>query len=154
MRKYFLAIGLLVALTFLILETKKSFSEEQLQIKALIETSYVNGLQNEGDTLKIDAGFHPQFVMIGRNSEEELWHYPIEDWRKSKIEHKAKGELPLTENQKVSAEFESIDIEDDVAMVKLRYFEGGKHTYTDFISLYKIKGKWKIISKVFTKIEA
>lgn len=121
-------------------------------IKALILDIYVEGLQNEGDTNRIDAGFHPNFVMTGRGENDELWQYKISDWRQSKIERRANGELPLGEDRRVSAEFDLVDISDDVAMVKLRYFEGGQHTYTDYISLYQIQGEWKIIAKIFTEI--
>lgn len=123
-------------------------------IKALILDSYVEGLQNEGDTNRIDAGFHPEFIMTGRSENDELWHYKISDWRQRKIERRASGDLPLDAERRVSAKFDLVDISDDVAMVKLRYFEGGKHTYTDYISLYLIQGEWKIIAKVFTQIEA
>lgn len=123
-------------------------------IKALILDSYVEGLQNEGDTNRIDAGFHPDFAMTGRGDNDELWHFKISDWRQRKIERRAKGELPLSGDRRVSAKFDMVDISDDVALVKLRYFEGGKHTYTDYISLYQIQGEWKIIAKIFTEIEA
>lgn len=121
-------------------------------IKQLIQDSYVNGLQNEGDTNHIDAGFHPDFVMTGRGENDELWHYKISDWRQRKIERRGNGELPLDAERRVSAEFDLVDISDDAAMVKLRYFEGGQHTYTDYISLYQIQGEWKIIAKIFTQI--
>ncbi len=154
MKKIVPLIAILSTALWILPKIEAPLNEEQQAIKEVVEEAYLQGLQNEGDTLKIDAGFHPQFVMIGRNKAEQLWHYPIKEWRQSKIERKAQGELPLAESKKVSGTFESIDIEDDVAMVKLHYFEGGMHTYTDFIALYKIKGEWKIISKVFTKIKA
>lgn len=128
-------------------------TDTQRAIKQLIEDAYVAGLQNEGDTLAIDRGFHPDFVMTGRDDEDNVWKFPITEWRKRKIESVANGDLPRGEESRVSVEFDFVDVTDDVAMVKLRYFEGGKHTYTDYISLYQIQGEWKIISKVFTKID-
>lgn len=129
----------------------KGYTEDQKAIAKVIQTAYVEGLQNEGDTLKIDKGFHPSFRMIGLGEDGKLWEYPIAKWRQTKIERLKKGELPLPKEKKVSVEFVSIDVSDYVAVAKVHYYEGGEKTYVDFISLYKFDGDWKIISKIFSK---
>lgn len=141
--------GLLLAAT--LIAANSGYTDEQKAIARVIQEAYVEGLQNEGDTLKIDAGFHPSFRMIGLGDDGTLWEYPIAKWRASKIERRKKGELPLPKERKVSVEFVSIDVSDYVAVAKVNYYEGKEKTYVDFISLYKFDDGWKIISKIFSK---
>lgn len=129
------------------------WTPEQITIQNTLKTAYAEGLQNEGDSLKIDAHFHPQFTMIARKPSDSLRFVKLKGWRAAKIKARADGKLPLEGAYKVSIKFQSIDIAQDVAVAKVDYYEGERLSYIDFISLYKIKGEWKIISKVFTKIE-
>ena len=46
-----------------------------------------------------------------------------------------------------------IDISKDVAVTRLDYLEGGQKTYVDYISLYKYETGWKIVSKIYHKIQ-
>lgn len=130
----------------------QSFNESQKSIANLIQFAYADGLQNEGDTQKIDLGFHPDFQMIYKGKNMNLNTYTIEQWRTKQIERKANGELPRSKNNKVTLSFEFIDITGDVAVAKVNYFEGEKQTYVDYISLYNFNGEWKIISKIFHRL--
>ena len=40
-------------------------TQDEEAIKALIQSAYVDGLQNLGDLEKTRAGFHPDFVLLG-----------------------------------------------------------------------------------------
>jgi hypothetical protein len=128
------------------------FNAEQKAIEATIINAYVEGLQNEGDTVKIDKGFHPQFALLGKKDDGSILVLPIAEWRERKKQSILNGDLPRDEPNRVSAKFEFIDVSDDVAVAKLFYYEGDKHTYTDYISLYKFGPEWKIVSKMFTEI--
>ena len=130
----------------------QSIHEEQQLISKVIQTAYAEGLQNEGDTLKIDSGFHPNFKMIYKGENLELKEYPLNMWRQRTIEKKAAGKLPRSEKNIVTLGFEFIDVTGDVAVAKVNYFEGGTKTYIDYISLYKFGEEWKIISKIFYKL--
>jgi len=59
--------------------------EEQQLIKDVIQTAYVEGLQNEGNTDKIDAGFHPAFNLLGIGKGDQIWSLPIYTWREMAI---------------------------------------------------------------------
>jgi len=48
-------------------------------IKALVQTAYVDGLQNLGDLDKTRAGFHPDFVLLGLR-DGTLTRLPIAEW--------------------------------------------------------------------------
>lgn len=137
--------------------TEKSESEEptpdQLAIEQVIQDGYISGLQNEGDSVKIDQNFHSQFEMIGHADDGSLWKRPIAQWREGQIERRNRGELPNEGEKLITGDFEFIDVTQDVAVAKLHYYQGERLAYTDLISLYKINGEWRIVSKVFTTIE-
>lgn len=147
--KFFVTIGLLwVSLA----GVAQQWDATQQTIVKLIETAYAEGLQKEGDTTKIDAGFHPNFQMLYKGEGQALNSFPLSQWRAKQIERKANGELPRPAENSVSLTFEFIDVTDDVAVAKVNYFEGGTKTYIDYISLYKYGEEWKIISKIFYKL--
>jgi len=146
--KYFIFLFLLFGSMFC-----KAQSPNQQIISNLINSAYAEGLQNEGDSLKIDAGFHAQFKMIYKGENQELKEYPLNMWRSRQVERKANGELPRPKETSVSLKFDFVDITGDAAVAKVNYFEGTELTYIDYISLYKFQSGWKIISKIFHKIE-
>lgn len=132
---------------------QNNFSEDQKSVIKTIQTSYVEGLMNEGDTLKIDQGFHSSFVMTGLSEKGELWVHPIDKWRSQKIAARKAGKLPRPAEKTVTLNYHFIDITGNTAVAKVDYNEGGITTYVDYISLYRINGQWKIISKIFHKVE-
>ena len=125
----------------------------QQKIADIINVAYAQGLQNEGDSVKIDKGFHPAFKMIYKAESNELKELGIKPWRARQVERKANGELPRTKETEVALKFDFIDVTGDFAVAKVKYFEGRKMTYVDYISLYKFEDEWKIITKVFNKVE-
>jgi len=133
-----------------------SFSQEyntdQKAISELIQLAYAEGLQNEGNMDKIDRGFHPDFSMISRGNSEKLDLLGLERWKEHKKKSLASGKLPRKEGNQVSLEFDFIDVSGDVAVAKVRYYEGKTQTYLDYISLYRYEEGWKIISKIYHKL--
>ncbi|MCZ4695095.1 hypothetical protein DWB61_08895 [Ancylomarina euxinus] len=126
---------------------------EKQAIKNVIQTSYVEGLQNEGNLAKIDQGIHPGFVLLGIGEGDKMWELPIAQW-KEKTEMKLKeGKLPRKENP-ISIQFLSIDITGTAAVAKIEFYVGEKLTYIDYISLYKFEGNWKMVNKIFYKLPA
>lgn len=148
MKKQILIIGVMLMSS---ISFSQSLSTEQLKIKEIVEMAYIDGLQNEGDQAKIEAGFHPDFYLLGIDKEDNMWRYAIKDWKAKQVQKREKGELPLNENKKVSAKFNSIDITGNAATVKLEYHVNKEHVYTDYLSLYKFESGWKIVSKIYYK---
>jgi len=126
-------------------------NNEEEAIKKVIQVSYVEGLQNEGDLQKIEYGFHPDFNMLGIDKGDKMWKLPITDWKKRQSEKRNSGQLPLTGDQKVSVIFKSIDISGTAAVAKIEFYIGENMTFIDYISLYKFESGWKIVSKIFYK---
>jgi hypothetical protein len=149
MRKIAL-FALMISITIL------SFSQEEMKsdkeaIKKLVQTAYIDGLQNKGDLDQTRSGFHPGFnLLIMKNG--MLEKLPIYNWIVYAEMKKAKDPDPPSEEEKVTCEFLDIDITGTAAVVKLKFLKGGKHIYTDYLSLYKFEDSWKIVSKIFYKL--
>ena len=144
-------ILIVAALLLVTTVTGQEKNSEKEIIKNTIQTAYIEGLQNEGDKVKIESGFHPDFYLLGIDKDDNMWRYSINEWKEKAINQRKTGELPLTGDKKVSANYKSIDITENVAVVKLEYYVNKKHIYTDYLSLYKFELGWKIVSKVFFK---
>lgn len=148
MKKLFLITLLFSAIGLI----AQNIDKEKEAIKRVIQTAYVEGLQNEGDAAKIDSGIHPDFVLLGIGEGNDMWKYSITDW-KAKTEKKVKdGELPRTGDDKVSIKFKTIDVTGTAAMAKIEFYVGDKLTYVDYISLYKFEDGWKMVNKIFYKV--
>jgi len=145
--KILIVTALLLATT---LTGQEKISEKEI-IKNTIETAYIAGLQNEGEQVKIESGFHPDFYLLGIDQGDTMWHYSINDWKEKAIQKRKNGVLPLTGDKKVSAIYKSIDITENAAVVKLEYYVNKKQIFTDYLSLYKFESGWKIVSKIFYK---
>lgn len=130
----------------------QNIEKEKEAIKKLIQTAYVDGLQNEGDAEKIDSGFHPHFHLLGISEGDEMWHLNIIDWKERQVKKREMGELPPTTEKKVNVKFKSIDVTGKAAVAKLDFYVGEKLTYIDYISLYKFQGGWKMVNKIFHKL--
>ncbi len=142
-----LAAILLSAILFSVNDVDK----DKEAIKKVIQTAYVEGLQNEGDVKKIDAGIHPRFNLLGVGENNKMWNLPIDDWKKRVVKNKEEGKLPKTGNDKVSIKFLSVDITGTAAVAKIEFYIGEKLTYVDYISLYKFEDGWKMVNKIYYK---
>ncbi len=149
MKKLLLALLISYSLT----SYSQGFNGNQMEIIKTINIAYAEGLQNEGDSSKIDAGFHPDFYLLGKGDEKALRKLAIADWRARQLKNKAIGKLPRKSENKVSLKYSFIDITGDVAVARVDYYEGVKKTYIDYISLYRYESGWRIISKIYQKMD-
>lgn len=147
------SILILTCLSIGIIACSQNVYMEKEAIKNVVQTAYVEGLQNEGDADKIDQGFHEHFHLLGISEKDEMWHLNITEWKKKQVQKRKSGELPFANENKVSVKFASIDVTGTAAMVKLEYFVGDKLTYIDYISLYKFESGWKMVNKIFYKVK-
>lgn len=120
-------------------------------IKNVIQTAYVDGLQNEGDIVKIDSGIHSGFNLIGIGEDDEMWVLPIADWKNKTEKKKEEGVFPREGDKKVSVKFLNIDITGTAAVAKIEFYVGSEKKYVDYISLYKFDSGWKMVNKIFYK---
>lgn len=130
---------------------QKSLEKDKEEIKKIIQSAYVEGLQNEGDMEKIDAGIHPGFNLIGIGEAGKMWSLPIEDWKKKTLKKKEKGEYPKTGDKKVSVKFLMVDVTGSAGIAKIEFYVGETLKYVDYISLYKFPEGWKMVNKIYYK---
>lgn len=119
------------------------------QIKKVITDAYVNGIQNSGSLEDIDKGFHPGFELIGVGTDSStITKRPIYTWREGIRQAKAAGRAPSV---KTECQFVNIDITGLAAVAKIELFREGKKIFTDYLSLYKFKEGWRIVSKIYNR---
>ncbi|MEM9982845.1 MAG: nuclear transport factor 2 family protein, partial [Bacteroidota bacterium] len=102
-----------------------------------------------GDVAAIRKGFHEQFTLLGRRENNQLRTLTRDEWIKIVEQKKEAGKYPPADAYKVKVEFLRIDIVEEVASVKLAFYEGEKLAYIDFLALYKFEEGWKIMNKVY-----
>ncbi len=145
-----------IAILFIIILTSSlSFAQdidkEKQSIKDVIQTAYVEGLQNEGDIKKIDSGIHPDFKLIGISPNDKMWELPIKEWKEKTLKRKKEGKLPREKDNLISVKFLSIDITGTAAVAKIEFYVVDELKYIDYISLYKFDTGWKMVNKIFYK---
>lgn len=151
MKKTILFAVLLVNVLF---AAAQSDEKEVEAIKKVIQTAYVEGLQNEGDLQKIDSGIHPQFKLLGIKDDGTIWTLPIDEWKQKIAEKKKQGTLPRSKDNLISIKFLSVDVTGTAAVAKFEFYVGSTLKYVDYISLYKFGNDWKLVSKVFYQFPA
>ncbi len=101
--------------------------------------NYINGGKT-GNTADMKLAFHPDATIFGYIG-PDLFAGPIQqlfDWND---ENGAATEL--------EGRITSIDISETVATVRLELDNWTGHRFTDFFTLLKVDGEWKIMNKVF-----
>ena len=98
------------------------------------------------DVEAIKKGFHPSFNIIGLGR-DDIWKYPIYSWMKSVKQRKKDGKYPPKE--KITFKFLIVDVVGNAGMAKIEFYKGDKLAYTDFLSLYKFSGGWRVVAKIY-----
>ncbi len=123
--------------------------DEKKAIKKIIQTAYVEGLQNEGNIDKIDSGIHPDFNLLGVNKDGSIWKLPIDEWKQKVMKRKEAGDFPKTGDKLVSIKFLTVHVTGTSAIAGFEFYVGKEKRYVDYISLYKFEEGWKMISKIY-----
>nr|WP_319397967.1 nuclear transport factor 2 family protein [uncultured Carboxylicivirga sp.] len=143
-----LVLSLLIAISGLS-ASAQSDKKEVEAIKKVIETAYLNGVQNIGNMDLIDAGFHPDFRMQVLEKDGSLSNVSLDEFKQRVKNNIDKGVLPRPEGKQVSVEFLSIDVSKYAATLKMDYILEGKSVYIDYMQLYKFPEGWKIVNKIY-----
>ena len=57
--------------------------------------------------------------------------------------------MPRSPKPAIKAEYAVVDVEGNAAVARVEIYRDGKHTFTDYLSLYKFPDGWKIVGKIF-----
>lgn len=145
-------ILLLILVSVRVIAQQTSENKEVMQIKQVIQTSYVEGLQNEGDTVKINRGFHPLFEMLMPMKDGSLKKYALKEWKEKIKTEVREGRLPRTGDKKISIKFLNVDVTGNVAVAKFEFYVGNNLTFIDYLSMIKFGDAWKIVGKMYQKL--
>lgn len=108
------------------------------QIRTTIQ-HYIDGAKSgKGDDMK--PAFHPDATIFGYIG-NDLFAGPIQklfDWNDSNG--------PASD---IVASIANIDVEGSIAVARVESSNWTGHQFTDFFTLLKVDGKWKIMNKVF-----
>jgi ketosteroid isomerase-like protein len=118
---------------------------DRAAVEAVVKSAYVDGVHAKGDPALMRQGFHPDFRMLTlRNG--AMTPVTLEEWiaRLEKGNRERTGPLPA-----IRHEFTLVDVTGNAAVVRLELHRDGKHTFTDYLSLYRFADGWKIVSKTF-----
>lgn len=125
---------------------KAQQSNDDAQIRKVIESACIDGIHNLGSIDDINRGFHPGFdLLILRNN--SLSKLPIYTWIESVVQRKA--EQPAGPEHKISVKFLFNDITGSAAISKIELYREDKLLFTDYLSLYKFNEGWRIVSKIY-----
>jgi hypothetical protein len=138
------------ASTYLKQEQKEHYKMDKTNIESLknvIEEAYINGIHKTQDEKTAKKGFHHDFAMLVQDN-GNLKKVTVDEWL-TFIENTAKVENPRLWNSETTFSFDTIDITDNIAFVKIEVYKGSNQFSTDYFLLYKFDEKWKIVSKIF-----
>jgi hypothetical protein len=127
--------------------TSTQAQTDEEKIRAVVNSAYIEGIQNRGSSEQIRRGFHHTFEML-RFVDNEVKPYPIEDWITA-IEKAKADNTPA--QPRAEGKFITIDVTGTAAVVKLEVYREGKKTFTDYLSLYKFADGWRIVSKIYNR---
>ncbi|HKL07804.1 MAG TPA: nuclear transport factor 2 family protein [Bacteroidales bacterium] len=126
----------------------QSIDKEIEAIKKIIQTAYVDGLQNKGSVADIEQGFHPGFNLLGVR-DNMLTKFPIYSWINSHKKRLAADPSPPTDEQKITCKFLDIDVTGNAAMAKIELYRNQQLLFTDYLQLYKFDEGWQVVSKIY-----
>ena len=121
-------------------------SDDVAAVKRVIEEAYVKGIHIDQNVEAIRKGFHPSFTMYALK-DGQVSTTSIEQWIASIEEGKKKN--PDRPKVETKVDFVSVEVSGNAATARLEMYKDGKHTFTDFISLYKLEDGWKIVAKIY-----
>ena len=121
-------------------------ADDSSDVKAVIESAYVQGVHVKLDPAAMRKGFHPDFRMLVLK-DGKMTAVTLEEWI-GRMEAGAKKN-PDAPRPAIKAEFPAVNVTGNAAIARVEIYRDGKHTFTDYLSLYKFPEGWMIVGKIF-----
>jgi ketosteroid isomerase-like protein len=138
-----LTLGLLVSA--LAMPGFAASDEEKKAVIQVVTDAYINGVHARPDAAAMRRGFHPDFRMLVL-SDGKMTAVTRDEWA-SRIEKSAAN--PNAARPAIKSEFPEVDVVGSAASVRVEVWRDGRHTFSDYLLLYKFADGWKIVSKTF-----
>ena len=133
-----LAGAIVVVLLFVIAAAARQASEEAL-VRQTVET-YLHGLKFN-DVASLRKAFYPEAKLFFVKKDGSLGQLTQEQWYKG-------FEASAGKEEQGDLKVVSVDLTGNAASVKVRE-EYPNSIYTDYVTLLKLDGEWKIVNKVY-----
>jgi hypothetical protein len=119
---------------------------EELEVREHIERSLCQGALNALDTAAMRQGYHKDFAIFGVRG-EELTRLPLEEWIAVVESYRDDPTSRANGLRTMDHAFDYVDVTGDAAAAKLRFFRQGTPMFTDYLTLLRFGGEWKIVAK-------
>lgn len=136
------AVALLIAFA-----AAAAAADDASDVKAVVNSAYVEGVHIQGSAALMRAGFAPEFRMLILK-DGKLSIVTLDEWA-GRIEAGAAKKDPKATPPEIKAEYTLVDVTGNAAVARVEIYRNGKHTFTDYLSLYKFPDGWKIVGKIF-----
>jgi len=113
-------------------------------VTQVIADAYVNGVHAKPDPAAMRRGFHPDFRMLVL-TDGKMTAVTVDEWA-GRVEKAANANAP---RPAIKAEYPQVSVTGNTASVRVELYRDGKHTFTDYLLLYKFADGWKIVSKAY-----
>ena len=137
-----------LGLTLALVAAASAAETDVAAIEEVVTRAYVEGIHKEGDPEKIRSGFHSDFVMFV-NADEGILKITRDQWI-ARIEERNRDE-PERVRPEIEHQFSLVEVTGDTAVARVELHRDGKHTFTDYLSLYRTGDGWKIVGKIFER---
>lgn len=120
----------------------------EAETKAVIQVindAYINGVHAKPDGAAMRKGFHSDFRMLVL-TDGKMTAVTLEEWA-SRVEKSAAN--PPATRPAIKAEYPVVSVAGNSASARVEVYRDGKHTFSDFLLLYKFADGWKIVSKAY-----
>ena len=117
-------------------------------IREAVDRAYVRGVHVEGDPELMRAGMHDTFIMFVP-AEGAVTQMTRDAWIERLAAAKAKA--ASAPKPKITSEVTVLDRTESAAVVRVKLFRDEKQIFTDYISLYRVGGEWKLVGKIFQR---
>ena len=128
------------------LSQQRQTVHDEERVRQLLEDVYVRDMYMKESREALAREFDDVFQMLvpeldGRSNEPVSLRWDGLDELRS---NHPKAVMPDTR-----FEFPLVDVVGHAAMARVDVFHGATHIYSDFVSLYRVEGDWRLVSKVF-----
>jgi hypothetical protein len=120
-------------------------SDEQ-RVRALLEDVYVRDMYVKRDRGAFSREFARCFHMLSPTIDGATGDVTDVRWIgiDGMLANHPKAMLPS-----VRFEVPWVDVAGHAAVARVDVFDAGEHVFTDYVSLYRVKGAWKLVGKLF-----
>jgi hypothetical protein len=121
-------------------------TRDEEHVRQVLEDVYVRDMYMKESREALSPEFDDVFLMLvpelnGRTNEPVSlrWVEPDE----------LRANHPKAILSKTRFEFPLVDLVGNAAVARVDVFRGDTHVYSDFVSLYRVQGEWRIVSKIY-----